>query len=142
MSSCFYPEFEYEHDGLRVDAGTGSALALVVDVHPDLITLMDFHSPDPLKMAIQAGMVHPMEEDGEDDLSEIDFGTGEWFEPAVGLVVVREGLRRILENPASVASVVYDPSLRAADVVSDLTAIEQSLAAAAEYETRFRFVVD
>jgi len=139
MSASIYPVLERPMEGFELSAATGKALARVVEAHPVLASLMDFHCVDPAEVAVAVGMVYAYEEDGTDDLQEIDFGPQEWYEPAVGLAVVRCALIEIRRNPHSIAEAIYDPSLRSADVITDLEAIEQALLQAQQHETRFHF---
>ena len=83
MATRLYPVLEHPVVGFTFTAG--SALARIVEAHDDLSPLLDFHAPDPAQIAIEVGMVYPYEEDGADDLAELDLGQPEWHEPAVGL---------------------------------------------------------
>ena len=136
----FYPALERPIAGEEVEPTTGRALALVVETHPALADLMDFCSADPVQIALAVGMVSPHDEEDLDDLREIDLGEPEWFEPAVGLAAVRQGLQAVRRAPASVRAVLYHPRLRPEDVITDLEAIERTLLLAQQHETRFRFV--
>ena len=93
----------------------------------------------PLRWPWNWGWSRPHEEDGADDLAEIDFGPAEWFEPSAGLAAVRQALAAVRDDPRSVAAAIYDPGLRAEDVIADLEAIEQVLVLAQQRETRFHF---
>ncbi|MBV9850208.1 MAG: hypothetical protein JO250_11085, partial [Armatimonadetes bacterium] len=66
----------------------------------------------------------------------------EWFEAWVGLAAVQGALAAVRQDPYSLARAVYDPGLRAEDVLADLVAIERGLLLAQQQETRFRFVTD
>ena len=140
MGAGIYPVLERPIEGM--DGGSGKALARVVEAHRALSPLMDFYSIDPAEIAIEVGMVYPYEEGGAEDLNEIDFGPAEWFEPAVGLAAVRRALMEIRKNPQSIDEAIYDPRLRASDVITDLEAIEQALLQAQQRETRFHFAID
>ena len=122
------------------DGGAGRALARVVEAHPTLADLLDFVQVDPLEIALAVGMVSPHEEDGIDDLGEIDFGPAEWFEPAAGLAVVRRGLGHVQASPESIAAAIYDPAVTPEAVRADLEALERALLFAQQQETRFHFV--
>ena len=117
--------------------GNGQALARVVEAHPALESLMDFYSPDPRQMALEVGMVSPLEEDGADDLDEIDFGPQEWFEPSLGLAAVRQALTTVRADPHSITEALYEPDIRPEEVISDLESMEQALLIAQQHETRF-----
>ena len=125
---------EMEEDSLR-----GRALARAAEAHPALEPLLDFLAADPGQIAREVGMVYPYEEDGADDLAEIDFGPAEWFEPAAGLAAVRRALEAVRADPDSIKAAVYDPGLRAADVIADLEALERALGSAQQAEARFHF---
>ena len=139
MSVRLYPVFEHPFEDGASDAGM--ALARVVEAHPALAPLMDFHSPDPAQIAREVGMVYPYEEDGEDDLEEIDFGPEEWFEPSIGLAAVRQALDAVRADPGSIAAAIYAPGLRPAAVLADLEVMEQALVYAQQHETRFRLAL-
>ena len=113
----------------------------MVEAHPALEPLMDFHSVDSREVALAVGMVYPYEEDGADDLDDLDLGAREWYEPSLGLVVVRQALGVIRNDPQSLAAAIYDPTLHPAAVLADLEAIEQSLLLAQQHETRFHFAL-
>ena len=87
-------------------------------------------------------MVYPYEEDGSDDLDELDFGPSEWFEPPAGLAALERATAALRDAPESLAAVLYDPALRPADVLADLDALTQALRAALQQETRFHFLLD
>ena len=134
-----YPVFEHPVEGDTSEVG--AALARVAERHPALVPLLDFHSPDPAQIARAVGMVYAYEEDGEDDLDEIDFGLEEWFEPPAGLAVVRQALRAVRDDPGSIPAALYDPGLRPEAVIADLEAIECALTRALQHETRFRLAL-
>jgi hypothetical protein len=131
---------EHPIGGIDARADTNPALARIVEAHPALAPLLDFCATDPSQIALAVGMVHAGEEDGLDDLSEIDFGQDEWFEPAAGLAAVRRALLAVQSDPRSIAAVLYDPELRAEDVIADLQATERGLMLALQHETRFHFL--
>ncbi len=137
----FYAVLERPIKDSNLSANSGQALARVVEAHPALQLLMDFHSVDPRDIALAVGMVYPYEEDGADDLDELDLGLMEWHEPSLGLVAVRRAFLAVRDDQQSVAAAIYDPGLRPADVVSDLEALEQTLLLAQQHETRFHFVL-
>jgi hypothetical protein len=139
MIENIYPVLEHPIDGFEPGSVSGRALARVVEAHPALAPLLDFHSVDPLQIALEIGMVSPHEEDGADDLEDIDFGPPDWFEPPVGLAVIGRALNALRADPQGLERAIYDPGLRAADVVADLEAFEQTLLLARQHETRFHF---
>jgi len=141
MSGSFYPVFEGLVLGFESATATGKALARVVEAHPVLSALTDFVSVDPAQIAIAVGMVYAYEEDGADDLSEIDFGPPDWYEAVLGLAAVRRALDAIRAEPGSIAAAIYDPGLRAEDVIADLEALEGALLLAQQHETRFHFMM-
>ena len=136
--TALYPVLETPIVGFDF-RGTGRSLARIVEAHPALEDLLDFDSPDPLQMALEVGMVSPLEEDGADDLGEIDFGPVEWFEPVLGLAAVRQALSALRADPHSIGAALYEPDIRPEDVLSDLETIEQALLIAQQHETRFHF---
>ena len=139
MPARLYPVFEMP----LMDADTsaiGFALARIAEAHPALTPLLDFCVVDPHQIAVEVGMVYPYEEDGLDDLHEIDFGSPEWFEPSAGLPVLARAIAAVRDTPESLAAAIYDPSLSPADVLADLEAIESLLQAARQHETRFHFM--
>lgn len=140
MAVRVYPVLEHPVDGFTFTAG--AALARVIESHDDLSPLLDFHAPDPAQIAIEVGMIYPYEEDGEDDLAELDLGQPEWHEPAVGLAAVRHALNAVQSRPESIAEAIYDPGLRPQDVLADLKALESALELARQHETRFRLAMD
>lgn len=140
MSASFYLVLEQLVAGFESSDAPGTALARVVEAHPTLAALTDFVSVDPTQIALALGMVYPYEEDGAEDLQDIDFGPPEWYEPALGLVVVRRALDAIRAEPGSIAAAIYDPGLRPEDVIADLELIEQVLLLAQQHETRFHFM--
>ena len=140
MAMRFYPVWEHPMEDDVSDV-SGLALARVVEAHPALTALMDFHSVDPREIALAVGMVYPYEEDGADDLEDLDLGLREWYEPSLGLAAVHHALRAIQDDPQSLAAAIYDPGLRPADVITDLEAIEHSLRLARQHETRFHFAM-
>ena len=83
--------------------------------------------------------MYPYEEDGLEDLDELDFGPDEWFEPSAGLAVLDRAIAAVRDDPQSLAAAIYDPGLRPADVLADLEAIAAGLEAARQHETRFHF---
>ncbi len=139
MPARIYPVLEAPA-GLPIDMTVGFALARVVEAHPALAPLLDFCAVDPLQIAVEVGMVYPYEEGGLDDLGDIDFGLLEWFEPVAGLAAVERAIAAVRDAPQSLAAAIYDPSLRPADVLADLEAIDALLQAARQHETRFHFV--
>lgn len=141
MEARFYPVLEQPGAGFDRDSLPGQALARVVEAHPVLADLMDFVSVDPTQIALAVGMVYPYEEDGADDLKEIDFGPPEWYEAVLGLAVVRRALSAVRDEPGSIAAAIYDPGLRPEDVLADLEAIERALLQAQQHETRFHFAM-
>ncbi len=142
MPARLFPEFEAAIDGLPTEPAVGRTLARVVEAHPALAPLLDFCAVDPLQIAVEVGMVYPYEEDGLDDLGDIDFGPLEWFEPAAGLAAVERALAAVRDDPQSLSAAIYDPGLRLADVLADLEAIKARLQAALQHETRFHFMLD
>ncbi len=140
MPARIYPVLETPIDGLAADARTGFALARIVEAHSVLAQLLDFCAVDPLQIAVEVGMVYPYEEGGLDDLCDIDFGPLEWFEPVAGLAAVERAIAAVRDAPQSLAAAIYDPSLRPADVLADLEAIDALLQAARQHETRFHFI--
>ena len=140
MPACIYPVFETPMDGLAADGRTGFALARVVEAHSALAPLLDFCAVDPLLIAREVGMVYPYEEGGADDLSDIDFGPMEWFEPVAGLASAERAIAAVREDPSSLAAAIYDPSLSPAAVLADLEAIAEMLRMAQQHETRFHFL--
>lgn len=137
-----YPVLEQIVPGADLDPAVGAALARIAEAHPALSPLLDYACVDPAQIAIEVGMVYPYEEDGADDLNEIDFGPVEWFEPAVGLNAVRQALNAVRADPQSLARALYDPTLRPEAVIADLEALEQTLLLAQQQETRFHFVIE
>lgn len=140
MPARIYPIFETSTDALVVDADIGSALARVVEAHAALAPLLDFCAVDPLQIAVEVGMVYPYEEGGLDDLSDIDFGPTEWFEPIAALPILERALAAVRNDPQSLAAAIYDPTLMPAAVLADLEAIDALLQAARQHETRFHFI--
>ncbi len=137
-----YPVLEQAAADDEFAPDLGAALARIAEAHPALAPLLDYACVDPAQIAIEVGMVYPYEEDGADDLNEIDFGPAEWFEPAVGLVAVRLALDAVRADPQSLARALYDPTLRPEAVIADLEALEQTLLLAQQHETRFHFVLE
>lgn len=142
MSTRIYPVLEHTIGGPTESEKSGIALARIIEAHPALVPLLDFYSADPMEIAVAVGMVSPHEEDGEDDLNEIDFGPEEWFEPSAGLTAVRQALDTLRNDPQSIQRVLYAPDLHPKDVIADLEAIEQALQMALQHETRFHFALD
>jgi len=142
MSGRFYPVLEQPVAGFERDTIPGKALARVVEAHPTLAALTDFVSVDPVQIALAVGMVYPYEEDGAEDLNDLVFDPPEWYEPALGLAVVRRALSAVRDEPGSIAAAIYDPGLHPEDVITDLEAIEQALLQAQQHETRFHFAMD
>ena len=128
--------------GFDPTAVLGTSLARVVEAHPALEPLLDFSAPDPVEIARAVGMLSPDEEDTEDDLGALDWDAPEWCEASAGLAAVQGALAAVRQDPGSLARAVYDPGLRAEDVLADLEAIERGLLLAQQQETRFRFVTD
>lgn len=141
MGAKFYPVLEQPVAGFESSAVPGTALARVVEAHPILAALTDFVSVDPTQIALAVGMVYAYEEDGAEDLQDIDFGPPEWYEAILGLAVVRRALGAVRDDPGSIAAAIYDPGLRPEDVLADLEAIERALFLAQQHETRFYFAV-
>ncbi len=147
MTASFYPVLEQPIEGFDIEGFEGAslpgaALARVAEAHPILETLMDFVSVDPHQVAVEVGMVYPYEEDGADDLNDLLFDPPEWHEAVLGLAAVRRALKAVRDDPRSIAAAIYDPSLRAEDVIADLEAIEGALLLAQQHETRFHFATD
>ena len=140
MPSRVYPVLETSIPDYAADTDTGYALARVVEAHPVLAQLLDFCAVDPHQIAVEVGMVYPYEEGGLDDLSDLDFGPMEWFEPVAGLAVLERATAAVRDHPESLAAAIYDPGLRAADVLADLDTIARILEAARQHETRFHFI--
>ena len=141
MPARIYPIFEKPIDGLTADdAHCGFALARVVEAHPVLALLLDFCAVDPVAIALEVGMVYPYEEGGLDDLSDIDFGPMEWFEPVAGLAALERATAAVRDDPQSLAVAIYDPGLSPAAVLNDLEAITEMLRTARQHETRFHFI--
>jgi len=141
MEAKFYPVLERPVAGFESSASPGTALVRVVEAHPVLAALTDFVSVDPTQIALAVGMVYPYEEDGAEDLQDIDFGPLEWYEAVLGLAVVRRALGAVRDEPGSLAAAIYDPGLRPEDVIADLEAIERALLLAQQHETRFHFAL-
>ncbi len=139
MLTRLYPVFETPVEDLADSPTVGYALARVAEAHPALAPLLDFCAVDPHEVAVAVGMVYPYEEDGLDDLDELDFGPDEWFEPSAGLPVLSRAIAAVRDDPQSLAAAIYDPGLRPADVLADLEAITAQLEAAQQHETRFHF---
>lgn len=137
-----YPVLERPLEDRTEDLLTGRALARIVEAHPALADLMDFCPVDPMRIALEVGMVSPLEEDALDDLREINLGEREWFEASAGLAAIRQALGVIRRAPESVRAAVYDPGLTPEAVIADLESIEQTLLAAQQHETRFHFAMD
>jgi len=129
---------EHPIEGLTPNADLCPALARVIEAHPALAPLLDFAGPDPVQVARVVGLLGP--DDGDDELEGLDLGPTEWFEPPAGLATIGLARRAIQDAPGSLASVLYDPSLRATDVLADLESLERTLLAAQQRETRFHFV--
>lgn len=142
MEARFYPVLEQPVAGVESSAIPGTALARVVEAHPVLAALADFISVDPTQIALAVGMVYPYEEDGAEDLQDIDFGPPEWYEAALGLAAVHRALNAVRDEPGSIAAAIYDPGLRPEDVIADLEAIERTLLGAQQHETRFHFAME
>ena len=140
MPTRLYPVLEHPVEGFTFTSG--SALARVMEAHDDLSPLLDFYAPDPKQIAIEVGMVYPYEEDGADDLDELEFDPPEWHEPAVGLAVIRHALHAIRERPKSIGEAIYDPGLTPEAVLADLEAFEEALLLVRQHETRFRLAMD
>ena len=138
MPARIYPVLETSIPGSVTD--TGYFLARVVEAHPVLAQLLDFCAVDPHLIAVEVGMVYPYEEGGLDDLRDLDFGPMEWFEPIAGLAVLERATAAVREHPESLATAIYDPGLRPADVLADLEAIARTLETARQHETRFHFI--
>lgn len=142
MEAKFYPVWEQPVAGFDSPTSPGAALARVVEAHPVLAALTDFVSVDPTEIALAVRMVYPYEEDGAEDLQDIDFGPPEWYEAVLGLAVVRRALGAVRDEPGGIAAAIYDPSLRPEDVLADLEAIERALLQAQQHETRFHFMME
>jgi LPS sulfotransferase NodH len=89
-------------------------------------------------MAHEIGMVHPQEEDGADDLADIDFGAWEWHEASTGIAVVERALSTLRSDPSSVSRHLYEPALKQDDVIADLESMLSILVDARDREVRFR----
>ncbi len=139
MPSRLYPVFETPFDAPPADPSVGFALARVAEAHPALAPLLDFCAVDPHEIAVAVGMVYPYEEDGADDLDELDFGPSEWFEPVAGLAALARANDALRDNPESLAAAVYAPGLTPAAVLADLAALTALLQMALQHETRFHF---
>ena len=139
MKASFTTVLEQPVAGFEGSDAPGTALARVVEAHPVLVELTDFVSVDPTQIALAVGMVYPYEEDGAEDLQDIDFGPPEWYEAGLGLSVVRRALEAVRAEPGGIAAAIYDPGLRPEDVLADLEAIERVLLLAQQHETRFHF---
>ena len=137
-----YPVLEHPVAGHELGPTVGAALARIAEAHPALAPLLDFAAVDPIEIALAVGMVSPHDEDGADDLREIDFGPAEWFEPAAGLAAVHSALQAVRSDPQSLARALYDPGLRPEAVIADLEAVEQALLLAQQHETRFHLVTE
>jgi len=140
MNSHFLFVLERPPASFPAQAHEFLALARIVEAHPALVPLLDFCAIDPAQIALAVGMVYAWEEDGQNDLAEIDFGQDDWFEPSAGLAVVQRALLAVRSDPASIAQAIYDPGLRAENVTLDLEALEQALLTAQQQETRFHFL--
>lgn len=138
MIATIRPVLEHPIENVPREDVSCRALARVIEAHPALSPLLDFAEPDPMQIARAVGLLGP--DDAEEDLEGIDLGTPEWFEPGAGLAAVSHALRAVGEAPESLASVIYDPTLRPADVRADLEFLERTLLLARQYETRFRLV--
>ncbi len=138
MISTLRVVLEHPIEKLAASSDECRPLARVLESHPALTPLLDFAAPDPVQIARTLGLLGP--HDDEDELDGIDLGAPEWFEPVAGLPAIRQALRAITAAPESLASVLYDPSLRPADVLADLEFLERTLLLAQQHEPRFRFV--
>ncbi|MDQ2686915.1 MAG: hypothetical protein M3Y28_03505 [Armatimonadota bacterium] len=132
------PVLEHPIESPAPASETCRFLARVIEAHPALTPLLDFAEPDPMQIARAVGLLGP--DDSEDDLDGIVLGTPEWFEPGAGLTAVHHALRALTAAPESLASALYDPTLRPADVLADLEFLERALLVARQHETRFRLV--
>jgi hypothetical protein len=139
MERRLYPVTERPLENTSEGHAVGKALARVVEAHSALVDLMDFCPADPVQIALEVGMVSPLEDGDLDDLREIDLGEPEWYEASAGLPMVRQALSALRRAPESVRAAIYDPGLEPEDVIADLEAIEQTLLAAQQQETRFHF---
>jgi hypothetical protein len=137
MPARIHAIFETPFPGSADDPTVGLALARVIEAHPALIPLLDFCAVDPHEIAVAVGMVYPYEEDGLEDLDELDFGPDEWFEPVAGLAALDRAIAAVQADPGSIAAAIYDPGLHPADVLADLEAMAAQLEAARQHETRF-----
>lgn len=140
MAAQFVLVLEHPEAQASVPHGEGRALARLVEAHDALAPLLDFCATDPAQIALAVGMVYAGEEDGQDDLHEIDFGQDEWFEPAAGLAAVQRARLVLEQDPRSIAAALYDPSLRPEDITADLQSLAQGLDVAVHHETRFHFL--
>jgi len=138
MFASIYPVLEDATAEAARPLNAGAALGKIVDAHPDLEGLLDFVSPDPIAMAHEIGMVHPQEEDADDDLADIDFGAWEWHEASTGIAVVERALSALRSEPSSISRYLYDPALKQADVIADLETMLSILEDARHREVRFR----
>lgn len=141
MSAHITVVLERPVEGLDGEADGGGSLARVIEAHPALAPLLDFESVDPVQTAVAVGMTYAYNADDVADLAEIDFGPGEWFEPAAGLAAVHRALDALRLDPGSITAAVYDPGLRAEGVVADLEALARTLETARQHETRFHLVL-
>lgn len=140
MTSRLRLLLEHPQDGPDAPPSSFPALARIIEAHSALSPLLDFCATDPAQIALAVGMVYPAEEDGQDDLSEIDFGQDDWFEPLAGLAAVERALAAVRRDPLSIAAALYDPGLRSEDVLADLEGVARALQMAQQQETRFHFL--
>ncbi len=141
MSAHITVVLEHTIEGFEEGADRGGALARVIEAHPALTPLLDFESVDPVQTAVAVGMTYAYDADDVADLEEIDFGPGEWFEPAAGLATAYRALAALRADPGSVALAVYDPGLRPEGVIADMEALARVLEWARQHETRFHLVL-
>jgi hypothetical protein len=102
---------------------------------------LDFYSADPLQIAREIGVSSPLDPGDEDDLLEIDFGPEDWYEASGGLAAVQTALETLRKEPAAISAALYNPRLRAEDVIADLEEIERVLLEALQNEGRFHFLI-
>jgi hypothetical protein len=142
MFTRIYPVLENAPTQSPLDPTLGSALAKVVEIHPDIEPLLDFYSADPLEVAREVGMVYPHEEESDEDLKEVDFGPGEWYEPAAGISAVQHALAALRSDSQSIMRLIYDPTLSQHAVIRDLEGLLRVLETAQDQETRFHVATE
>lgn len=141
MSERIYPVLENPVAEIEPAAASGYALAQVVERLPILTPLLDFYSADPLQIAQEIGVSSPLDEHDLEDLREIDFGPGDWYEASAGLIAVQNALDTLRKQPETLSTALYNPRLRTEDVIADLEEIERVLLQALQHEGRFHFLI-